>query len=70
MTARCIRVLKAKSRFINRPTKTGKKTYDKFFVYVPTDVAKDSAFPFKDGDEIEIEIDKQRRVLLIKPVRR
>jgi len=62
-------VSKGKGRFINRPTKTGGKTYDKYFVYVPTEIARDSAFPFKDGDEVEIEIDRKRKGLLVKPAR-
>ena len=70
MKSRCTKlVLKSKSRFINRPTKTGKKTYDKYFIYVPTDLAKDSAFPFKDGDEVEVEIDAKGKRLLVKPSR-
>ena len=42
--------------FINRKTKTGKKTYDRFFFYIPTEVARDGTFPFKEGDKIKIEI--------------
>ena len=62
-------VSKGKGRFINRPTKTGRKTYDKYFVYVPTEVARDSTFPFKDGDEIEVEIDAKGKRLLVKLAR-
>jgi AbrB family looped-hinge helix DNA binding protein len=43
-------------RFINRRTKTGKKIYDRFFIYIPTEVARDTNFPLKDGDRIEVEI--------------
>jgi hypothetical protein len=42
--------------FINRKTQTGKKTYDRFFFYVPTGVAKDCTFPFKEGERVEVEI--------------
>jgi hypothetical protein len=42
--------------FINRRTKTGKKTYDRFFIYVPTEVARDGTFPFVEGEKVEIEI--------------
>ncbi|MDG6986112.1 MAG: hypothetical protein JRM73_05125 [Nitrososphaerota archaeon] len=44
-----------KGRFFNGPTRTGGKKYDKFFIYVPTDLAKDSLFPFKDGDLLEFD---------------
>jgi len=30
--------------FLNRKTKTGKKTYDGFFIYIPTEVAMDGTF--------------------------
>jgi len=47
---------KGKGRFFNRPTVSKGKKYDKFFVYVPTEVARDTMFPFKGGDRIEVEI--------------
>ena len=45
-------------RFVNRPTITGKKKYDRFFIYIPTEVARDSSFPFKEGDRLKIRIEK------------
>jgi hypothetical protein len=57
---------KGRGRFINRPTTTGGKKYDKFFVYVPTEVAKDSQFPFKSGDEIEMAVDVKNKALVIR----
>jgi hypothetical protein len=60
-------LLQGKGRFINRPTKTGKRVYDKFFVYIPTEIARDGLFPFHDGDEISIRVDgKQKRVIIEK----
>ena len=43
-------------RVVNRPTITGGKRYDKIFVYIPSQVAKDTAFPFKIGAKVEVEI--------------
>jgi hypothetical protein len=51
-------VLQAKGRFVNRPTQTGGKKYDKFFVYIPTDLVKDSQFPFAPGDELVVTLRK------------
>jgi hypothetical protein len=51
--------LKAKGHFINRPNQTGKKNYDKFFVYIPTEVAKDSQFHFKPGDLLSITLNSK-----------
>jgi len=47
---------KGKGRFFNRPTVSKGKKYDKFFAYIPTKVATDTSFPFRDGDRIEVEI--------------
>ena len=49
-------MIKGEGKFVNHPTRTGRKLYDKFYVYVPTQVAKDGTFPFKVGDKVEIEI--------------
>lgn len=58
-------VLKGEGRLINRPTKTGKQVYDKFFIYVPTEVARDSVFPFKSGDLLRIDVDPKRKELRV-----
>jgi hypothetical protein len=57
---------KGKGRFINRPTRTGGRAYDKFFIYVPTEVARDGTFPFKVGEEVILSI-KNKRVIIKKP---
>jgi len=49
-------MMKGIGTFINRRTKTGKKSYDRFFIYVPTEVARDGTFPFMEGEKVEIEI--------------
>lgn len=46
-----------KGRFINKQSRTGKKVYDKFFLYIPTYVARDRDFPFKEGDLVVIKIE-------------
>jgi len=43
---------------ISIPTKTGGMSYDKFFIYIPTNVAKDSALSFKPGEEVVVRIEK------------
>lgn len=59
------KVIEGKGRFINRPTKTGKGVYDKFFVYVPTEIARDGLFPFHEGDEVTIRIDSKKKRLTV-----
>ena len=58
-------MIEGKGRFINRPTKTGGRVYDKFFIYIPTDVARDGLFPFKPGEEVTIHIDSGEKRLVI-----
>ena len=62
---RATKMRKGIGTFINRRTKTGKKTYDRFFFYVPTEVARDGTFPFSEGDKVEIEI-KGKTVIITK----
>ena len=43
----------------------GKRAYDKFFVYIPTEIARDGLFPFQDGDEVLVKVDRKlKRVIL------
>ena len=53
--------------FINRRTKTGKKLYDRFFIYVPTEVARDGTFPFKEGDKVLVRIKKNKLIVEKEP---
>lgn len=52
-----------KGRFINRPTRTGGRTYDKFFVYIPTEVARDGTFPFEEGEEVVLRIGNKMLII-------
>lgn len=58
-------MIEGKGRFINRPTRTGGKLYDKHFIYIPTEVARDSSFPFKVKEIVRIRIDKENNRLII-----
>ena len=58
-------MLEGEGRFINRPTKTGKKLYDKHFIYIPTEVARDSSFPFKIRETVKVRIDQKNKRLVI-----
>ena len=59
------KMIEGKGRFMNRPTKTGNRVYDKFFIYVPTEVARDGLFPFKPGAEVSIRVDQAGNQLII-----
>ncbi|MCL2477233.1 hypothetical protein [Candidatus Bathycorpusculum sp.] len=58
-------MLTGDGKLINRPTTTGGKMYDKFFIYVPLEVARDSAFPFKPNDKVHVKIDPETKQLII-----
>jgi hypothetical protein len=55
----------AYGKLINRPTQTGGKTYDKFFIYVPIEVARDTAFPFKANEKLKVIIDIENKRLIV-----
>jgi hypothetical protein len=59
------KVLEGKGKFLNRKTKTANKDYDKFFIYVPAEVARDGTFPFKPQDEVTIRIDSVKKRLVV-----
>jgi hypothetical protein len=58
-------MLESVGKFINRPTQTGGKLYDKFFVYVPTEVARDGTFPFNKNERVKVKIDAENNRLII-----
>jgi hypothetical protein len=58
-------MIEAYGKLMNRPTQTGGKTYDKFFVYVPIEIARDSAFPFKANEKVKVKIDLENKRLLV-----
>jgi len=58
-------MLESESKLVNRPTQTGGKLYDKFYVYIPTEVAKDSAFPFTANEKLKVKIDVENKRLII-----
>ena len=51
-------MIEGKGRFLNYPSTTGSRKYDKFFIYVPTEVARDGYFPFEPGEEVTIRIER------------
>jgi hypothetical protein len=64
------KVLEGKGKFINRRTKTASKDYDRFFIYVPVEVARDSGFPFKPNDLVTIKVEKPKNRLIVEKSRR
>jgi hypothetical protein len=59
-------MLEAYGKLINRPTQTGGKTYDKYFIYVLIEVARDNAFPFKPNEKVKVKIDTTNNQVIIK----
>ncbi len=60
---RVTKMKKGIGRFINRRTKTGNRFYDRFFVYVPTEVGRDGTFPFKVGEKVTIKIENNKLIV-------
>ena len=63
---RVLKLLEKENKLINRPTTVGGKKYDRYFIYVPTDVVKDSLFPFKLNDKVLVRIEPEKKELIIK----
>jgi hypothetical protein len=61
-------MLESDSKLVNRPTETGGKMYDKFYVYIPSEVSKDSAFPFKPNQKLKVRIDTENKRLVIEKI--
>ena len=41
------------------------KTYERFWIYVPSKIVKDSQFPFEAGQTLNIEVDLQRKAVVL-----
>jgi hypothetical protein len=53
---------------IGRKSVSKGKEYARIWVYVPTKVSEDTAFPFKIGDPCLVEINEDKNQLIIKPI--
>jgi hypothetical protein len=53
---------------IGRKSVSKGKEYARIWVYVPTKVSEDTAFPFKIGNPCLVEIDESKKALVITPV--
>ena len=58
-------VLQGEGKLVNKPTTTGGKKYDKFFLYIPTEMVRDSQFPLKEGQKVGIKVDAKHRRLIV-----
>jgi hypothetical protein len=53
---------------IGRKSVSKGKEYARIWVYVPTKVSEDTAFPFKIGSPCLVEINEEKRTLIVKPI--
>jgi hypothetical protein len=53
---------------IGRKTESKGKEYARIWVYIPTKVSEDTAFPFKIGAPCIVKIDDKHEQLVVKPV--
>lgn len=56
-------MIEGRARLINKPTTVGGKRYDKFFIYISTQVAKDGTFPFKVGEKLKARIEDEKLII-------
>jgi len=55
---------------IGRKSVSKGREYKRIWIYVPTRVSEDSAFPFKIADPCLIELDPKQKTLTVKPIER
>jgi hypothetical protein len=53
---------------IGRKSVSKGKEYARIWVYVPTKVSEDTAFPFKIGMPCLVEINEEKKQLVVKPI--
>lgn len=53
---------------IGRRSVSKGREYTRVWIYIPTKVSEDTAFPFKVGEPCEVEIDLKRNLLIIRPI--
>ncbi|MCJ7423778.1 hypothetical protein MUP01_05865 [Candidatus Bathyarchaeota archaeon] len=53
---------------IGRKSVSKGREYARIWVYVPTKVSEDTAFPFEIGMPCIVEINEQKRRLVVKPI--
>jgi len=59
------KMIKGKGKIVNRPSYSKKKEYPKYFIYIPIEVFRDSAFPLQTGENVTIRIDPENKRLII-----
>ena len=58
-------MLEGRTRFLKYEMKVKGRDYEKFLINFPTEVARDSQFPFKPGDVVHIKVDPQKKVIVL-----
>jgi hypothetical protein len=50
-------------KFINRKSTTAGKKYDSFFFYCPSELARDTSFPFRPGDKVKFKMEGDKIII-------
>jgi hypothetical protein len=53
---------------IGRRSVSRGRQYERIWIYVPTRVSEDTSFPFKVGDPCLVQLDTERRQLVVKRI--
>jgi len=53
---------------IGRKSVSKGREYARIWIYVPTKVSEDTAFPFKIGMPCLVEINEEKRQIIVKPI--
>ncbi len=53
---------------IGRKTVSKGREYERIWIYVPTKVSEDTSFPFKVGDPCLVQLDLEKKLLVVKKI--
>jgi hypothetical protein len=60
--------LKSIGTIVRKKTRVAGRDYAQVLIYVPKEVASDSAFPFEFPSPCEIEVDTKKREIVLRPI--
>ncbi len=57
--------LEGQAKLFNQKATVAGKKYNRFFIYIPVELIKDSQFPFLENEKLTIKIDTEKKRLVI-----
>jgi len=58
-------MLEGKTRLLNTKTRSQGRVYDRFLLHIPSNIARDSQFPFEAGEALRIEVNSRSKLITL-----